>query len=63
VPLAVARSLIGCDGVSFELSFGSFFCHARIGWWGDLPEEWQELQPLIAEFEALFDLIGTAHCD
>lgn len=63
VPLAVARSLIGCDGVGFELSFGSFFYHARIGWWRDLPEEWQELQPLIAEFEMLFNLIVTARTD
>jgi hypothetical protein len=40
----------GCDGTSFELFVGDFFCNARITWWCDLPHEWQKLQPTVAAF-------------
>src|SRR6516162_1051344 len=32
VPLLMAESRAGCDGTSFELAVGEFFCNARIGW-------------------------------
>ncbi|MBI2827408.1 MAG: addiction module protein [Planctomycetia bacterium] len=54
VPLAVANPSVGCDGTTFELFVGEFFCNARICWWCDLPEEWRELQPVITDLEHLF---------
>jgi hypothetical protein len=55
IPLTLATARAGCDGTSFELAVGDFFCSARIGWWCDLPEEWQELSPVVAELENLFE--------
>jgi hypothetical protein len=55
VPLTVGTARLGCDGTSFELSVGDFFNNARIGWWQDLPEEWRELRPVIADLENLFE--------
>jgi hypothetical protein len=55
VPLTLANRRFGCDGTSFELTVGDFFCNARIGWWCDLPDEWQELRPLVADLEGLFE--------
>ena len=55
IPLTMGTARAGCDGTSFELAVGDFFCNARIGWWRDLPEEWQELRPLVAELESLFE--------
>jgi hypothetical protein len=55
VPLVVERPHTGLDGVIFELSLGWFFCSARIGWWVELPDEWQELQPLVAALEQLIE--------
>jgi hypothetical protein len=63
VPLAVARPHSGCDGVSFELSVGEFFCNARIGWWCDLPDEWQELGPAVAELAQLFEQAWAARAE
>jgi hypothetical protein len=60
VPLAVARPHSGCDGVSFELSVGEFCCNARVGWWCDLPDEWQELGPVVAELAQLFEQAWAA---
>jgi hypothetical protein len=45
----------GCDGTCFELAVGNLFCNARIGWWYDLPKEWQELAPVVTELEQLFE--------
>jgi len=55
IPLTLAKAQIGCDGTNFELAVGDFFCNARIGWWSDLPDEWQELRPVVAELENLFE--------
>ena len=55
IPLTLASARAGCDGTSFELAIGDFFCNARIGWWCDLPEEWKELRPVVAELESLFE--------
>jgi len=55
IPLTLATAPLGLDGTSFELAVGDLFCNARIGWWCDLPEEWQELRPLVAELESLFE--------
>jgi hypothetical protein len=55
IPLSLATARTGCDGTSFELAVGDFFCNARIGWWCDLPEEWQELRPVVADLESLFE--------
>jgi hypothetical protein len=63
VPLAVARSHSGCDGVSFELSVGEFFCNARIGWWCDLPDEWLELQPVVSDVAQLFERAWAARAE
>lgn len=63
VPLAVAQPHSGCDGISYELSLGDFFCSARVGWWCDLPDEWRDLGPLVAELEQLFDQAWDARPD
>jgi hypothetical protein len=55
IPLTLATARVGCDGTSFELAVGDFFCNARIRWWCDLPEEWQELRPVVADLESLFE--------
>ena len=55
IPLAVVGPRMGCDGTAFELSVGESFCNARISWWGDMPKEWQQLQPIVAELEQLFE--------
>jgi hypothetical protein len=55
IPLTLAATRAGCDGTSFELTVGDFFCNARISWWCDLPEEWQELRPVVADIESLFE--------
>jgi len=55
IPLTLPSARAGCDGTSFELAVGDFFCNARIGWWCDLPDEWQELRPVVAELERLFE--------
>jgi hypothetical protein len=56
VPLGVTNSHMGCDGVSYELSVGESFCNARICWWCDLPDEWLELGPVVADLVQLFEL-------
>lgn len=55
IPVMLASARAGCDGTSFELAVGDFFCNARIGWWCDLPEEWQELRSVVVELEGLFE--------
>ncbi len=55
VPLAIAEPVVGCDGTTFELSVGEFFCNARISWWCDLPKDWQSLRPIIVELEQAFE--------
>jgi hypothetical protein len=55
IPLMLAEVPAGCDGTSFELAVGEFFCNARIGWWCDMPKEWQELVPVVTELEQLFE--------
>jgi hypothetical protein len=55
IPLTFTNKQIGCDGTSFELAIGDFFCNARIGWWCDMPKEWKELQPVVIELERLFE--------
>ena len=56
IPLMLAESHVGLDGTSFELAIGGdCFCNARIGWWCDMPKEWQELAPVVAELERLFE--------
>jgi hypothetical protein len=55
IPLMLAEASAGCDGTTFELAGGDPFCNARIGWWCDLPKEWQELKPIISELEQLFE--------
>jgi hypothetical protein len=54
IPLTLPSQQIGCDGTSFELAIGDFFCNTRIGWWCDIPKEWWELQPVVTELERLF---------
>jgi hypothetical protein len=54
IPLTPANAPIGCDGTSFELAIGHPFCNARIAWWYELPEDWRELQPVVADLENLF---------
>src|SRR5688500_6819085 len=49
IPLSLADAIAGCDGTSFELAVGDFFCNARIGWWCEMPKEWQELAPVVTE--------------
>ena len=61
VPLTLATAPVGCDGTSFELALGHSFCHARIGWWCDMPEEWHELGPVVAELERLFESTWEQH--
>jgi hypothetical protein len=56
IPLTLATARVGCDGTSFELAVGDSFCNARIGWWCDLPEEWQELSPVVADLGRLFEV-------
>jgi hypothetical protein len=63
VPLAVAQGRFGCDGVSFELSIGEFFCNARIGWWCNLPDEWRELQPVLFDMVQLFEQAWGTRAD
>jgi hypothetical protein len=60
IPLTLPIQQIGCDGTSFELAIGDFFCNARIGWWCDMPEEWKELQPVVTELERLFKFSWAA---
>jgi hypothetical protein len=55
IPLGVAAPPIGCDGTSYELQLGHFFCHARIGWWNSLPAEWKAIEPLVDELISLFE--------
>jgi hypothetical protein len=55
IPLMLPDAPEGCDGTSFELAVGDFFCNARIGWWCDMPKEWQELAPVVTELERLFE--------
>jgi hypothetical protein len=55
IPLTLANARSGCDGTSFELAVGNFFCNARIGWWSDVPDEWQELRPVVRDLENLFE--------
>ncbi len=55
IPVTLANAKEGCDGISFELAIGDFFCNIRIGWWCDMPEEWGELQPIVTELEKLFE--------
>lgn len=55
VPLTLATTRTGCDGTTFELAVGDFSCNARIGWWCDLPDEWQELLPVVTDLESLFE--------
>jgi hypothetical protein len=55
IPLVPANAPIGADGTAFELAVGDPYYHARIGWWCEVPVEWQELTPLIAELERLFE--------
>jgi hypothetical protein len=52
--LALASRPVGCDGVTFELSIGDFFCNARISWWCELPEEWKQIRPVVTELEGVF---------
>ena len=53
IPLKLATARVGCDGTSFELAVGDSFCNARLSWWYELPEEWQELRPAVADLESL----------
>jgi hypothetical protein len=55
IPLMLSQHRVGCDGTSFELAVGGFFCNARVGWWCDLPTEWQELGPVVTELQHLFE--------
>jgi hypothetical protein len=55
IPLTLAQMSAGLDGTSFELAVGNFFCNARIGWWCKLPNEWQELAPIVTELEQLME--------
>ena len=55
IPLAIEHPPAGCDGTSFELALGDFFCNARIRWWCDLPTEWKDLKPVVAELKQLFE--------
>ena len=55
VSLAVTNPSVGCDGESYELTIGGAFCHARIAWWDQLPNEWRGLAPAIAELSSLFE--------
>jgi hypothetical protein len=55
IPLMLANAPKGCDGTSFELAVGDFFCNARIGWWCEMPKEWQELVPVVTELALLFE--------
>jgi hypothetical protein len=54
IPLMLAEASEGCDGTNFELAVGDSFCYARIGWWCQVPKEWQELVPAVTELERLF---------
>ena len=55
IPLLMAETEAGCDGTTFELAVGEFFCNARIGWWCEMPKEWQEFVPVVTELERLFE--------
>jgi len=55
IPVMPADARTGCDGTSFELAVGDFSWNTRIGWWCDVPKEWGELQPIVAELERLFE--------
>ncbi|WP_254513650.1 hypothetical protein [Anatilimnocola floriformis] len=55
IPLLVAEAPMGLDGITYELAFGEFFCNSRIVWWCNMPQEWRELEPSVAELERLFE--------
>jgi hypothetical protein len=55
IPLAVAAPQFGCDGTSYQLETRHSFCHARIGWWERLPNEWEALATVVEEMVALFE--------
>lgn len=55
IPLLMTSKQIGCDGTSYEMAVGDFFCNARIGWWCDLPEEWRELRLVLTDLERLIE--------
>jgi hypothetical protein len=61
VPLTIAQPHSGLDGVRFELSMGTLFCNARIGWWGKLPDEWLELKPVVTHLEQLIQETWVMH--
>lgn len=52
----VGRHLIGLDGPTFSLRFGTGFASTTMSWWCDAPEEWRELEgvfhSLREDFEA-----------
>jgi hypothetical protein len=55
IPLIVANPFMGCDGTFFELGVDHRFLNARVGWWCYLPQEWQELAPIVTELQQLFN--------
>jgi hypothetical protein len=55
VSLAIAHPSLGLDGISYEFAVGEPFCNSRIHWWQRLPDEWRELEPIIADFRRFFE--------
>jgi hypothetical protein len=45
----------GCDGVSYELTMGNYFCFTTIHWWSELPREWAPLRKATKKLVDLFE--------
>lgn len=55
VGIQVKSTNMGFDGTTFEFACGDYFWNARLRWWCDLPDEWQELREPLEELENLFN--------
>jgi len=55
IPVMVPKSGFGIDGTRIEWFLGDFMYGFRLLWWCDLPEEWRELAPVIADLLGLME--------
>lgn len=49
VPAHVRERMVGLDGESFVLSFGTGFVSTRFEWWVRAPEVWESLEGLLTD--------------
>ena len=53
VPLMPANAHVGLDGITVEVTFGSFFTELRLRWWHAPPDGWEAVGRLADELRGL----------